>query len=59
MRRARPDLEKPISLLCRKVSKINVDDWKKLKRVVLWVKGTIYDKRIIRAKSLYRCVYMD
>ena len=36
--RARPDLETEISFLCTRVSKNDVDDWKKLKRVLLWVK---------------------
>ena len=38
MRRERPDLETAISLLCRRVSKNEVDNWKKLKRVLSWAK---------------------
>ena len=52
MKIARPYLETEISFLCRRVSKSDVDDCKNLKRVVFWVKETIDDMVIIRAKSL-------
>ena len=52
MRRARPDLETVISFLCRRVSKSDVGDWEKLKRVLAWVQETIDDKRIIGSETL-------
>ena len=51
MKISRSDLETVISFLCRRVSKSDVDYWKKLKRFLFWVKETIDDKIIIRAKS--------
>ena len=50
MRRAGPYLETEISLFCRRVSNINVNDIKKLKRVLSLVKETISDKIIIGLK---------
>ena len=38
MKSARPDLEKSITFLCRTVLTSDVYDWKKLKRVMSWVK---------------------
>ena len=52
MKRARPALETAISFLCTRVSKSDEDDWKKLRRVIAYVKGTIDDVRIIGADSL-------
>jgi hypothetical protein len=52
MKRARPDVETAISYLMTRVSKNNVEDWKKLKRCLGFMKGTIDDKRIIGADSL-------
>ena len=52
IKRERTDLETVIPLLCRRVSKIYADNWKKLKRVLLRVKETIYDKNIIGAKII-------
>jgi hypothetical protein len=52
MKRARPDLEPTISFLMKRVSKSDTDDWKKLKRCLGFVKGTIKDKRILGADSL-------
>ena len=52
MKRARLDLETAISFLCTRVSKSDEDDWKKLRRVIAYVKGTIDDVRIIGADSL-------
>ena len=51
-KRARPDLETLISFLTTRVSKSDVDDWKKLKRGLTFISNTIYDKRIIGAASL-------
>lgn len=52
MKRARPDLETAVSFLMRRVSKSDLDDWDKLKRVLGFLKRTIDDKRRIGAKSL-------
>ena len=52
MQRARPDIETAVSFLMKRVSKSNVDDWKKLRRVIGFLKGTIDEKRIIGATSL-------
>ena len=52
MKRVRPDIETAISFLMRRVSKSDVDDWWKLKRVLAYLKNTIDDVRIIGASSL-------
>mmetsp|Transcript_11450 Transcript_11450/g.16200 ORF Transcript_11450/g.16200 Transcript_11450/m.16200 type:complete len:108 (-) Transcript_11450:525-848(-) len=52
MKRARPDLETAISFLCTRVDKSDIDDWKKLHRVIAFIKGTIDDCRIIGATDL-------
>ena len=52
VKRARPDLETLVSFLTMRVTKSDVDDWKKLKRGLTFVKNTIKDKRIIGAKTL-------
>ena len=52
MKRSRPDLETAISFLCTRVSKIDKDDWKKLRRVIAFVKATIDDVRIIGVDDL-------
>ena len=52
MKRARPDLETAVAFLCTRVSKSDEDDWKKLKRVLKYVYGTLDYKRVIGAKSL-------
>ena len=40
-RRARPDIQVPVSFLTTRVDKADVHDWKKLHRVLAYVKGTI------------------
>ena len=47
MKRVRPDIETSISFLMRRVSKSDVDDWGKLKRVLAYLKNTIDDVRVI------------
>ena len=51
-KRARPDIETAQSFLCRRVSKSDNDDWKKLKRVLGFLKSTVHDVRVIGAGSL-------
>ena len=58
-KRARPDIEMAISYLTTRVNKSDVDDWKKLKRVIQYLRQTIDDVRIIGCndlKSLYTWV---
>ena len=51
-KRGRPDLETLISFLTTRVSKSTEDDWRKLKRGLIFINGTIGKKRIIGARSL-------
>lgn len=39
--RGRPDILLPITFLCTRVSKSNVKDWEKLKRVLQYLRGTL------------------
>ena len=52
MKRARPDIETGVSFLMKRVAKSDVDDWKKLRRVIGFLKRTIDELRIIGATSL-------
>ena len=52
LQRARPDLETTVSFLMKRVSKSDIEDWKKLRRVIGFLKGTIDELRIIGASSL-------
>ena len=52
MKRVRPDIETAISFLMRRVSKSDVDDWWKLKRVLAYLKNSIDDVRVVGATSL-------
>ena len=54
MKRVRPDLETSVSCLCTRVSKSDEDDWKKLRRVIAFIKATIEDIRIIGANGLIK-----
>ena len=54
MKRVRPDLEIAISYLCTRVTKNDIDDWGKLKRLIAFIKFTIDDTRIIGANDLHR-----
>jgi hypothetical protein len=40
-KRGRPDIQVPISFLTSRVTKADTDDWRKLKRVLQYLKGTI------------------
>ena len=51
-KRARPDIEPTVAFLCTRVDKSDVDDWKKLKRNLKWLKQTIDDNRIIGCDNL-------
>jgi len=52
MKRVRPDIEPSIAYLCTRVKRCTVSDWRKLKRLLCWIKQTIDDVRIIEAKNL-------
>jgi hypothetical protein len=41
VKRARPDSQVPISFLTGRVTKADTDDWKKLKRLLMYLHGTI------------------
>ena len=41
-KRARPDIQTAIAFLCTRVKDPDVDDWKKLKRVLGYIKDTIF-----------------
>ena len=43
----RPDIETVVGFLCTSATKKYKYNWKKLRRVIAWMKGTIYDIRII------------
>ena len=52
MKRARPDIETAVAYRCTRVSKSTNDDWKKLRRLIAFLKHTINDVRVIGATSL-------
>ena len=51
-KRSKPDIETAIAFLMTRVSKSDVGDWKKLKRLMTWLKQTRGDVRLIGAKSV-------
>mgnify|MGYP000939170828 CR=1 FL=1 len=60
MKRGRPDVETCVSFLMKRVSKSDIDDWNKLRRLIGFLKGTIDDIRIIGATSLTEIMtYID
>jgi len=46
------DLKLVIVFLCTRVSKSTLQDWAKLKRVLLYIKGTLNMPRILGADSM-------
>jgi hypothetical protein len=50
--RGRLDVQLPIAFLCTRVSCSTEQDWKKLRRVLEYLNGTLDDKRYIGADSL-------
>ena len=52
MKRARPDIEIPVVFLCTRVREPDEDNWKKLHRVLCWIKGTIDEVRYVGADDL-------
>ena len=60
IKRARPDLETTISYLYTRVTKYDTDNWRKSRRLIVHMKSTINDIRIIGAtdlKSTYTWIY--
>ena len=53
-KRGRPDIEPTVAFLCTRVAKSDVEDWKKLIRLLSFLKKTIDDTRIIGASCLNR-----
>ena len=51
-KRARPDIEPTVAFLCTRVTKSNMDDWKKLKRLLGYLLQTKNEVRIIGASTL-------
>ena len=51
-KRAIPDIETAVAYLCTGVSNSTNDDWKKLRRLIAFLKHTINDVRVIGANSL-------
>ena len=53
-KRSRPDIEPVVAFLCTRVSRSDEEDWKKLIRLLSFLKRTENDARIIGATSLKR-----
>ena len=51
-KRARPDIETAVAFLTTRVADPTTDDWKKLRRVLLYLQNTIDDIRIIGCDDL-------
>ena len=49
IKKARPNIETAVAYIHIRVTKSDVDDWKKLQRVLAWLKTTINYARIILA----------
>ena len=54
IQRGRPDCTTPISYLCTRAKEPDIEDWKKLKRLLCFLKQTINEERIIGAKDLHK-----
>jgi hypothetical protein len=51
-KRARPDIQTPVAFLCTRVKNPDVDDYKKLTRVMRFLRGTINDPLTLEADNL-------
>ena len=51
-KRSRPNIETAVAFLMTRVLKSDVDDWKKSKRLMTWLRKTRADIRLIGAKSV-------
>ena len=52
MNRVRPDLGVAIFYVCTRITKNNEDNWKKLRRLITWIRCTTDDHGIIGASIL-------
>ena len=52
MKKYIPDIKADAACLCARVRKSNEDDWKILRRIIVWLKSTTNDVRKISATSL-------
>ena len=62
MKRTQPDIETAVTYLCTKVSQSSEDDWKKLRRLLSYCKGTINNKckkHYIQRESRDLCSHTD
>ena len=50
-KRARPDIQTAVAFLCTRVQMPDEDDWKKLKRVLSYIKGTVYLPLVLGADN--------
>ena len=50
--RARPDVQTAISFFTKRVREPDMDDWKKLRHYILYLKGTLQTKRYLNADDL-------
>jgi hypothetical protein len=51
-KRGRTDIQLPIAFFCTRVAKSTVDDWKKLRRVLQYLKGTVDDELTLGADDI-------
>jgi hypothetical protein len=51
-KRARLDIQLPVSFLCTRVSCSDISDWRKLKRVLQYLRGTLDDVLILGADDI-------
>ena len=51
-KRARPDVETPVSFLTTRVQEPDEDDWGKLKHCLVYLKNTLHMKRYLSAERL-------
>ena len=51
-KRARLDIQVAVGFLCTHVQCATVDDWKKLRRLLLYINGTLDMKRVLSLESL-------
>ena len=56
-KRARPDLQVSVAFLCKRVKAPNIGDWKKLGRLVQYVRATIHLSLILGSDSLGNMVW--
>ena len=50
--RGRPDCGTAVSFLCTRVKNLDADDWKKLQRLICFMKQTINDDRVVGVDDL-------